>query len=144
MPYRPDPVPPGAISPSIMLNSSVAPPMDVYESWNESTAPVEVPVVAVANAADCGTPKRTSVPSEAAPTAVGTVPCAAPWAASLTARLPTRMTAITATIAKPCRLSPTSRPKVRGSEKLITSSRKISSALVQLVGFSNGWAELTL
>ena len=74
MPYRPDPVPPGAISPSIMLNSSVAPPMDVYESWNESTAPVDVTVVAVANAADCGTPKRASVPSLAAPTACGTVP----------------------------------------------------------------------
>ena len=36
------------------------------------------------------------------------------------------------------------RPKVRGSEKLITSSRKISNQLVQVVGFSNGCAELAL
>ena len=46
MPYRPEPVPPGATSPSIMLSIVIAPPRLVYESWNESTAPVEVSVVA--------------------------------------------------------------------------------------------------
>ena len=39
---------------------------------------------------------------------------------------------------------PTIRPKVRGSEKLITSSRKISTQFVHVVGFSNGCAELAL
>ena len=84
------------------------------------------------------------MPSLAAPTAFGTVPWWAFWAASFTARLPTRMTAITATIAKPWRLSPTSRPKVRGSEKLITQEQEDLQPLVQPVGFSNGCAELTL
>ena len=51
---------------------------------------------------------------------------------------------MTAAIAKPCFLLPTMRPKVRGSEKLITRSRKISTQLVHVVGFSNGCAELTL
>ena len=36
------------------------------------------------------------------------------------------------------------RPNVRGSEKLITSSRKISIQFVHVVGFSNGCAELAL
>jgi len=31
------------------------------------------------------------------------------------------------------------RPKVRGSEKLMASSRKISTQLVHLFGFSKGW-----
>ena len=47
MPYRPEPVPPGATSPSCMFNNSTMPPRLVYESWNESTAPVEVRVVDV-------------------------------------------------------------------------------------------------
>ena len=38
----------------------------------------------------------------------------------------------------------TMRPKVRGSEKAITSSRKISTQFVHVVGFSNGCAELAL
>ena len=54
------------------------------------------------------------------------------------------MSAMTATIARPCRLSPTIAPNVRGSEKLMHSSRKISSQFVQVVGFSNGCAELAL
>src|SRR5258706_4718849 len=74
MPYNPEPVPPGATSPSIMFSIVTVPPSAVYESWNESTAPVDVNVVAAANVADCGTPNRVSVPSVAAPTAVGTVP----------------------------------------------------------------------
>ena len=50
------------------------PPSAVYESWNESTAPVDVSVVAAAKVAEWGTPNRGSVPSVAAPTACGTVP----------------------------------------------------------------------
>src|SRR5262249_37526129 len=144
IPYSPEPVPPGATSPSIMLTSSTAPPRLVYESWKESTDPVEVSVVELANSAEFGTPNRVSVPSVAAPTATGTVPwwaSCAPWTA---AQLPTARTAITATIAYPCRGWPTIRPNVRGSEKPIASSRKISIQLVQEVGFSNGWDELAL
>ena len=43
----------------------------MYESWKLSTAPVDVSVVPVANTAEFGTPNRVSVPSVAAPTAVG-------------------------------------------------------------------------
>ena len=46
--------PPGATSPSCMLNSVIMPPRLVYESWNESTAPVDVSVVASANTAEFG------------------------------------------------------------------------------------------
>ena len=42
----------------------------------------------------------------------------------------------------PACLSPTIRPNVRGSENGITSSRKISSQLVHVVGFSNGCARV--
>jgi hypothetical protein len=52
------------------------PPRAVYESWKEFTAPVEVSVVAEAKVADWEIPNRISVPSVAAPTAVGTVPLA--------------------------------------------------------------------
>ena len=80
-----------------------------------------------------------SVPSVAAPTAVGTVP----WCIALEHdgehdAERRRSQAITATIARPCRLSPTSLPKVRGSENAMHSSRKISSQFVHAVGFSNG------
>ena len=53
-------------------------------------------------------------------------------------------TAITARIAYPCRFWPTIRPNTRGRLNGITSSRKISSQLVHVVGFSNGWALLAL
>ena len=52
MPYRPEPTPPGATSPSIMLTIGIMPPSAVYESWNEFTAPVEVSVVAAAKVAE--------------------------------------------------------------------------------------------
>ena len=57
------------------------PPSEVNESWNEFTAPVEVPVVEVANSADAGTPKRVSLPSIEAPARLGAVPW---WVASAT------------------------------------------------------------
>ena len=50
-----------------MLNSARPPPYAVNESCIALTAPVDVPVVAEANTADIGTPKRTSLPSMAAP-----------------------------------------------------------------------------
>ena len=55
--------------------------------------------MAAANVADCGTPKRVSVPSVAAPTAVGTVP---PWAicnALMATMLPIARIAMIAAIA---------------------------------------------
>ena len=58
--------------------------------------------------------------------------------------LPIARIAITATIAQPCLVLPTIRPNVRGRLNEITSSRKISIQFVQVVGFSNGCAELTL
>jgi hypothetical protein len=105
---------------------------------------VLVRVVAEANTPESETPNLVSLPSIAAPTACGTVP---PWVSSaqlVNVTLAMAMTAITARMAYPCRSSPTMRPNVRGRLKEITSSRKISSQLVQAVGFSNGCAELTL
>src|SRR6478672_9311518 len=72
-PYRPEPTPPGATSPSIMLNIVIMPPNGVNESWKEFTAPVLVSVVEAAKVAESETPKRISLPSIAAPTACGTV-----------------------------------------------------------------------
>src|SRR5262245_58940241 len=144
MPYRPEPVPPGATSPSIMFRIGTPPPSGVYESWKESTAPVEVSVVAPANVADCGTPKRTSVPSVAEPTACGTVPPCVTCNALSVMMLPSAMITLAATMAHPCRLLPTIRPNVRGRLNEITSSSKTSIQLVQVVGFSNGWAEFAL
>jgi hypothetical protein len=59
-----------------MFAIGTMPPRAVYESWKEFTAPVEVSVVAEAKVADWEIPNRISVPSVAAPTAVGTVPLA--------------------------------------------------------------------
>src|SRR5215470_7320325 len=98
MPYSPAPTPPGATSPSIILMIGSIPPSAVYESWNESTDPVEVSVVDAANVAESGTPNRISLPSIAAPTACGTVP---PWASSkplVSAMLAIARIAMTATI----------------------------------------------
>ena len=99
MPYRPDPVPPGATSPSCMLNIAIMPPRLVYESCIESTAPVEVKVVASPKTAELATPNRCSMPSIAEPTEVGTVP----WCCSCVHRMnPTlrkASAAITAAIA---------------------------------------------
>lgn len=67
MPYRPEPVPPGAISPSIMPSIAMPPPKPVKEEWKESTAPVEVSVVVTAKMAEAPTPKRASLPSIAPP-----------------------------------------------------------------------------
>ena len=79
IPYIPVPVPPGATSPSPMLKISRPPPSAVNEEWAASMAPVEVPVVDVANSEEAATPNRVSLPSMAAPASLRAVPG---WAAS--------------------------------------------------------------
>ncbi len=63
MPYIPAPMPPGAISPSAMSISVIAPPNGVSESWKQFTEPVDVTVVDAANIEQPGVPNRTSTPS---------------------------------------------------------------------------------
>ena len=55
-----------------------------------------------------------------------------------------KKTAIAAKIARPWRMSPTTRPKARTEATGISSSAQISRMLVQALGFSNGCAELAL
>ena len=138
-------MPPGATSPSIMFSSVIAPPRLVYESWKQSTAPVEVSVVrggedgrvghaepglgALGRRADRGRHGAVVGALEAERQADAD---AAPGSPS-----PRRSRS-------PAACRPTIRPKVRGSENGMHSSRKISSQFVQAVGFSNGCAELAL
>jgi hypothetical protein len=75
---RPLPVPPGAISPSIMADSHTPPPRLEKLSSEALAAPSAVPVAATPNSVLPGTPKRVSVPSVWAPTAGATVPVCAP------------------------------------------------------------------
>lgn len=56
------------------------PPKAVKEEWKESTAPVEVRVVATEKIEEAPTPKRVSLPSMAAPAASRAGP---PWANSV-------------------------------------------------------------
>ena len=101
-------------------------------------------MVIAAKVAELPVPNRTSRPSIDPPTAWGTVPGAA---SSITLRSATdasAMVAMAATIASPWRRSPTIRPNTLGRAKGIRPRRKISSQLVQAVGFSNGCAELAL
>src|SRR5215472_2476443 len=101
MPYIPAPIPPGAISPSVMLNSAMPPPNGVSESWKQFTAPVEVSVVDAANTAQAGVPNLTSVPSAAWPAAIVAAPPVPVWASKKLSP-PTeanQMTAMIATIA---------------------------------------------
>ncbi len=101
MPYRPEPMPPGATSPSIMLNIGIAAaergvrvvervrPRRSRSAWSRA-----------ANVAESGTPNRVSLPSIAAPTACGTVPRVGSSARRVDgAMLPSARIAITATIA---------------------------------------------
>ena len=55
-----------------------------------------------------------------------------------------QMITITASSAKPCLLSRTILPNVRGRLNGMSRSRKISKMLVNGFGLSNGWAELAL
>ena len=63
MPYMPAPTPPKMSSPSWMFSIGISPPSGMNESCCALTAPHDVAVVTVANMADAGTPKRTSLPS---------------------------------------------------------------------------------
>ena len=101
-------------------------------------------MVTAANVADCETPNRASVPSVAAPTAVGTVPPAAAWKPFTAATLSTASSAMVSTTARPWRLSPVIRPKTRGRLKGMTRISRISSQLLKDVGFSKGWELLAL
>ena len=65
------------------------PPRAVNEEWNESTAPVDVPVVDAANSDEAAAPKRVSLPSIDAPASRSAVPG---WAASST-EMPTTIRA---------------------------------------------------
>ncbi len=121
-----------------------APPSGVYESWNESTAPVDVSVVALANVAEFSTPKRVSVPSVAAPTACGTVPRVRALHHVDDDDAADRQDRHRGDDRVPVLVQPTIRPNVRGRLNEITSSRKIWIQFVQVVGFSNGCAELAL
>ena len=97
----PAPTPPGTISPSIMLTSTVPPPAGVRESWDALTAPVDVPVVATANSADAHSPNRVSLPSIAAPAACAAGECAPTSAHVVTASDTDQSTPITPRTARP-------------------------------------------
>ena len=130
------------------------PPIGVKLSWEASTDPVLVPVVAVLYWADWIGPKRTSLPSMLPPDCVpletwltsvalyAGLPACSCWA--VRAAPPMRMMAMAAKRAKPCLRLPTHLPKVIASPKGRQRQRTISSALVRPVGFSKGWAELAL
>ena len=75
------------------------PPRLVYESWNESTAPVEVSVVASAKTAESATPKRCSTPYIAEPMALGTVPWCCSWNSIISETLTVASTPMTAAMA---------------------------------------------
>ena len=58
--------------------------------------------------------------------------------------MPTQMTNMIANTARPWRLSFTMRPKVKASANGMMRIAQVSTKLLNGVGFSNGWAELTL
>ena len=113
-------------------------------SCSEFTAPVEVPVVDTAKSTDAGMPKRTSLPSSAAPAASAAGPFGWVSVTAATVRKAAQITPITATSTAPWRRSRTIVPNVRVRHTGITSSRKISNRFVSAFGFSNGCAELAL
>ena len=108
------------------------------------TAPVDVPVVAAPKSAEAAVPYRTSLPSIAPPARAGAVPGPAISAQVTRAMEMPSSSAITERTAMPWRRSPTMMPKAHAIAKGMTRIRKISNRLVRGVGFSNGWAELTL
>jgi len=128
----------------MMFTIATPPPAAVNESCIALTAPVDVPVVDAAKSAESAGPKRTSLPSIAAPTACGTAPAARNSAAVSSPTASTHSVPMTARIARPCRASPMSRPKVRGSEKGMTSRRKTWNRLTHADGPSKGCAEFAL
>lgn len=127
-----------------MFTSATPPPRLVKLSCIELTDPVDVRVVDVAYRVEPRIPNRVSLPSIAPPASCGAVPEPASSAQVMSDSDTTNSTAIVPTMAMPCRLSPTMRPKARGIEKGITRNSSTSTMLVQAVGFSNGCAELAL
>ena len=112
IPYRPEPTPPGATSPRPMLKIVKPPPSAVNEEWNEFTAPVDVPVVDVANSDEAASPNRVSLPSIDAPARLSAVPGCRASSTEMHTRTAVQRTPIAARIAYPCRLSLTIRPNV--------------------------------
>ena len=108
------------------------------------TAPVEVPVVLVANRALPQIPNWVSLPSIAAPAAAGTAPRAATSAQVVTASTAPQSTAIAASRAVPCRRWPSMVPAVRVRQTGMISRPTISIRLATGLGFSYGCAELAL
>ena len=78
IPYSPVPTPPGETSPNSMCSNGIPPPSPLKLSCIELTAPVDVPVVLVANNEDPLMPNRCSLPSRFAPasSAAGPFGCA--------------------------------------------------------------------
>src|SRR5581483_4691952 len=144
MPYIPAPTPPGAISPSAMSNSAMPPPNGVSESWKQFTDPVDVTVVDAANKEQPGVPNRTSVPSAAPCASCGAIPACWNSKKLIPPTAASQIITMTATSTKPCRLSLTILPNVRGSANAVSSRRKISNQLVNAFGLSNGCDELAL
>ena len=82
-----------------MLKISSPPPSAVNEEWAASMAPVEVPVVEVANRDEAATPNRVSLPSIAAPASLSAVPGWADSSAQTPARIIDHRAPIVARIA---------------------------------------------
>src|ERR1700730_1634474 len=146
MPYMPAPMPPGAISPSAMSITVIAPPNGVSESWKQFTEPVEVTVVDTENSEQACGPNLVSTPSYVPCASCGPSP-AVPrwlWKKVLPPTAAAQMITITASSAKPCLLSRTILPNVRGRVNGMSRRRKISKMLVNGFGLSNGWDELAL
>ena len=124
------------------------------ESCIASTEPLDAAVVAVAQSALVAGPKRSSLPSMFPPARSAEIVWSAPsaWrrglppssAATQATVGISQITVMAASRAQPCLRSPTIWPNVMqeaaGIRRIARHSRKFASG----VGFSYGWAELTL
>lgn len=138
MPYSPEPVPPGATSPSIMFTMATPPAKGDRESWATLTAPVEVSVVDAAKIALVAGPKRCSKPSPSPPAAAVAAPWPADTAQPIRETEDSHRAPMTAATVKPCFWSPTIRPYAYGRAEGISRSRKTWNRLMKTLGFSNG------
>jgi hypothetical protein len=127
-----------------MSNIAMPPPCGVRLSCIESTAPVEVSVVAAPNSAPAASPKRVSLPSMAAPASLMARPAVDISTQVSNETAAAARTTMVASTAPPWCLSFTIRPNAHAIANGITRSRKISNRLVNAFGFSNGWALLAL
>ena len=140
----PAPTPPGATSPSIMLTSTVPPPIGVSESCAALTAPVDVPVVATANRARGPLTEPGLLALHRGTGRLGGRRAGADLGPVVTASETANSTPIAPSTARPWRRLPSIVPRVRVRRTGISRIRKISSRLVKPLGFSNGCAELAL